>query len=86
MLHFRDLKIHRIPWLRRTCREVTHLLLEAEGRRLSMIERLALRVHMLICDTCPRFLGQVRLMRKALDRWHHYVEDEAPPKATDTGR
>lgn len=61
--------------LRRTCREVTRLVLQAEdGRRLPLADRLALRLHLLACHACPRFLKQVELMRRAGERWRRYSE------------
>lgn len=52
-----------------SCREVTRLLLQGEDRRLNLGERLAVRVHMAVCATCPRFERQVQLMREAARRW-----------------
>ena len=59
----------------RTCKEVTRLILEREDRRVGALDRLAVRLHMLICNTCPRFLRQAGVMRQALDRWKHYKDD-----------
>lgn len=65
--------------LRRSCREVTHLVLEGLDRELPLGERLAVRLHMLICKACPRFEHQARFMRSAMGRWKTYAEgDEAP--------
>jgi len=61
--------------LRPNCREVTELVLLGEERPLSLGERLAVRMHLLICKACPRFLKQVQLMRKASERWRHYSEE-----------
>ena len=62
----------------RNCREVTALVLGGEDRRLSLIERLAVRMHMKICAACPPFERQVALMRKALPRWRGYRDGDAP--------
>lgn len=59
----------------RNCREITALVLQAEDRRLGLGERLSVRMHMLICKACPRFLQQVSLMRKASARWRSYSEE-----------
>jgi hypothetical protein len=61
------------------CREVTHLLLEGEDRRLSVGERLRLRFHMAICAACPGFVKQLALMRSAMGRWKSYGEGDGPP-------
>jgi hypothetical protein len=66
-----------------TCREVTRLVLEGEDRRLSAGERIGIRLHLLICQTCPRFVRQVELMRLAMARWRRSAEEddagESPP-------
>ena len=40
------------------------------------IDRVAVRVHMFICDACPKFLAQVGLMRQAMDQWRNYRDRE----------
>lgn len=64
--------------LRRTCREITHLVLEGEDRALSSGERLVLRMHLLACKACPRFVRQVKFMRTALGHWRGYRNE--PPR------
>ena len=62
----------------RSCREVTALVLAEADRQLSVRERLAIRLHMLICKACPPFERQVRFLnRDVLPRWRRYRE-EAP--------
>ena len=60
----------------RNCREVTRLVLEREHRRLTLVERIAVRFHLGICLMCTRFSGQVQLMNKAMAQWKHYAEDD----------
>ena len=57
------------------CKEVTRLVLMAEDTSLPLRSRLAVRFHMLICKACPKFAGQLALMRKASDRWRRYSEE-----------
>lgn len=64
-----------------SCRDVTHLVLKAEDQRLSFAERLGVRLHLLICKACPRFVVQVRFMRRAMGRWRQYAEGEGVPPA-----
>lgn len=66
--------------LKRTCREASALILRREDQRLPVVERLALRLHLVICDACPRFVRQVDLMRNAMGRWKAYAEGD-----TDAG-
>jgi len=61
--------------LRRTCKEVTALLVAREDRELPVIERLALRLHLAVCTACPVFERQLLTMRNALQRWRHYTDE-----------
>ena len=61
--------------LRRTCKEVTHLVLQAEDKALPLADRLAVRLHMAACKACPRFVKQVAFMRRASERWRAYSEE-----------
>lgn len=70
----------------RTCREVAALLVAREDRNLGLADRLALRMHMVICDACPRFERQMLTMRNSLQQWRNYTapddsaENAVPPK------
>ncbi|WP_245800411.1 zf-HC2 domain-containing protein [Thiomonas intermedia] len=57
---------------RRTCREVAALILAREDRALEFPERLAVRIHFLVCKACPRFEQEVQTMRAALNGWKNY--------------
>lgn len=61
--------------LRRTCKEVSALLIAREDRALPLVERLALRVHLAMCQACPRFERQLLTMRSALGHWRNYSDD-----------
>jgi len=63
---------------RRTCKEVSALLIAREDRALPLPDRLALRLHMAMCQACPRFERQLLTMRNAMKQWRHYTDtDEA---------
>ena len=62
--------------LRRTCKEVTALVIAREDRALPLAERLALRLHMAMCQACPTFERQVLTMRNAMKQWRGYTEEE----------
>lgn len=49
-----------------SCKEVTQLVSQGLDRRLSLGERLWVRLHLMICDGCTRFARQVRFIRKAV--------------------
>jgi hypothetical protein len=63
--------------IRLTCRDAARLVLAGEDRALSAGERVRLRLHLLACRMCPRFVRQVHFMRQALGRWQAYTENEA---------
>ena len=66
--------------LRRTCKQVTTLLVAREDRALGLADRIALRLHLAACRACPVFERQLLTMRRALGRWRHYgAGQDSPP-------
>ncbi len=61
--------------LRRTCREMSYLLVERRERRLTLAETVASRFHLLACRMCRRFEVQLDVMDRAMDRWKAYREE-----------
>ena len=51
-----------------TCKEATRLVSQGLDRRLGFAERLALRVHLAICDGCTNFRKQAEFLRRAVQR------------------
>jgi Putative zinc-finger len=49
-----------------SCREASRLISQGMERRLSVWERIVLRLHMGICDACTRFSRQAGFLRRAL--------------------
>jgi hypothetical protein len=49
-----------------TCKEATNLASQGLDRRLGLLERLSLRVHLAVCDGCSRVARQFAFMRKAV--------------------
>ena len=62
--------------LRRSCKQVAALLVAREDRALPLVERVALRFHLVACQACPVFERQILTMRRTLARWRNYAEDE----------
>jgi len=46
------------------CRHATRLLSEAQDRKLSLNERAALKLHVMICSACRNFGKQMGELRK----------------------
>ena len=51
-----------------TCKEVSRLVSQGLDRRLGFGERIALLVHLSICEGCSNFSKQVAFLRKAVAR------------------
>jgi hypothetical protein len=45
-----------------SCDRAARLLSDAEDRRLTFVERLALRGHLFVCVWCRRYRAQIRLI------------------------
>ena len=52
--------------LKPTCKEVHRLVSEGLDRDLSIVERLRMRLHLVVCDACTNFNGQMALLRQAM--------------------
>jgi hypothetical protein len=52
--------------LKPTCKEVHRLVSEGMDRDLSLIERSRVRLHLVVCEACTRFNGQMDLLRRAM--------------------
>lgn len=61
-------------FLRRTCKEATALMVAREDRALPLLERVALRAHLAVCEACPVFQRQMLTMRNAMRQWRGYTE------------
>jgi hypothetical protein len=62
--------------LKRSCREVTWIVLQGEDRAWTLGERLVLHLHWRACGACFAFRRQAVFMRQALGQWKNY-RDEA---------
>ena len=51
-----------------SCKDVTRLVSQGLDRRLGLGERIAVRVHLLICDGCTNFTRQMKFLRRAVAR------------------
>ena len=56
-------------WLLRSsqpCRQLVPLMSESLERRLSIAERFRMRIHMIVCDWCRRYLEQIGLLHQVM--------------------
>lgn len=49
-----------------TCREVHRLVSESMDRELTLVERTRMCLHLMVCQACTRFNGQMDLLRRAM--------------------
>lgn len=49
-----------------SCKESVEAL--SSGRELSLAQRAMLRLHLLMCGPCGRFMAQLRILREAVGR------------------
>jgi hypothetical protein len=52
--------------LKLTCKETHRLVSEEQDRHLPLSDRLRVHLHLLACDACKNFEGQMRLLRRAM--------------------
>ena len=52
---------------------------ESLERRLGLVERTKLRLHLLVCAWCARYLKQIMLLRQAVSQREFRADDEASP-------
>jgi hypothetical protein len=61
-----------------TCRETSALLSQTQDRKLTLFERVGLRLHLVVCTGCRQLERQLAFMRSAVKR---YLErDDYPPR------
>ena len=60
-----------------SCKETTRLLSQGEDRKLGFGERVALRVHLAICDGCRNVSAQFKFLRRAVKE----LSDESEEKS-----
>ena len=61
---------------------------ESLERQLGLVERTRLRLHLLVCAWCARYLKQIKLLRQAVSQREFTSADSnaSPLKLTDEAR
>ena len=68
-----------------TCEEATRLISESLDRKLPLGRRIGLRIHLLMCKLCPRFLRQMLFLKEASDHYKKEMgEDTSISLSADT--
>jgi len=60
-----------------SCREVTRLSSEASERKLTLLERLSLWRHTLVCSGCRNFRLQMNFLHRAAERYRSGRREDA---------
>jgi hypothetical protein len=69
-----------------TCREASRLQSEALDRKLSLVQRFGLAVHLMICKWCRRYGKQVRFLRDAAHEHAESLSEAVPQKLSVEAR
>lgn len=67
--------------LKPTCKEVHRLTSEGLDRELSVVERTRVRLHLLVCEACRNFTGQMDLIRRAMRKLSLPADDQTENKS-----
>lgn len=59
------------------CKQATQLISESQDRALSLPEKLALRVHVMMCAGCKNFSLQVPFLSKAMKAYAKGFDEDA---------
>jgi hypothetical protein len=78
-------------WLLRTlqpCQVMVPVMSESLERRLGLVERTKLSLHLLVCAWCARYLKQIKLLRQAVSQREFTCPDDNanPSKLNDEAR
>lgn len=65
-----------------SCKDAARLVSESLDRHLGLGQRIALRVHLLMCVLCTRCQGQLLFLRRVLQHYLDNIEEIAPLSST----
>ncbi len=57
-----------------TCKEVTEMVSNKLDRKLSLIERLKLKLHLMICKHCKSYANQLNFIHALSNRADEHIE------------
>jgi hypothetical protein len=69
-----------------SCREAARLQSLALDHKLSLRQRLGLRLHLFLCKWCNRYGNQLRFLRRAAREHPERLAESGPPKLSDEAR
>lgn len=60
------------------CHEATRLISESQDRKLSLLEKMPLRLHLLMCSGCKNFSKQLPFLSQAMRAFAKWDGNEPP--------
>jgi hypothetical protein len=69
-----------------TCRQASRLQSEALDHKLPTLQRIGLRIHLVLCKWCLRYGKQIRFLRDAAHEHADELVAPAPQKLSDAAR
>lgn len=64
----------------RSCREITALVSQGLDKKLSVGERLAISLHVMLCSRCRNFQSQTQFIRKAAQHYTEHLQHRSSKK------
>jgi hypothetical protein len=71
---------------RLTCKETSLLVSQSLDRKLPWGERVAVRLHLFVCEACKRFKAQTEFLRRAVRRGAEQLEEASALKLSSPAR
>ncbi|HBA66391.1 MAG TPA: hypothetical protein DCZ48_09525 [Methylococcaceae bacterium] len=65
----------------RSCRDITALMSQGLDKKLSLGERLAIGLHVMMCSGCRNFQSQSQFIRKAANRYTEQLQKRLDEKS-----
>ena len=69
-----------------SCRQASRLQSEALDHKLPILQRVGLRIHLLLCKWCRRYGKQIRFLHDAAHDHSDELVEPAPQKLPDAAR
>ena len=68
--------------MRLTCKQASRLISLGLDRELSFTQRMALRLHLSLCQACTRVKAQFDFLRRATSSYSDAADDSTPDRGT----
>ncbi len=68
------------------CKEASALISQQLDRKLSVIQRLSLRLHLFICKNCTNFTQQMQLFRKIGPKLEQHIDHHCDDCLSDAAK